>query len=869
MIHPFHVTEAPSLGAVGGKARSLIEATAAGFNVPTGFVLDVEFFRPWLDQVRSDAAWRAFLDCAADDTRAACDAVKAACADLALTDAQRSELDQALGGLNAEHCFAVRSSSPEEDLEGTSFAGGYETTLGVTRDTLEEALQTSFTSVFDERIVAYKRQHGMATDDPRIAVIVQEQIPSEVSGVAFSLNPRNNCYDEAVINANFGLGETVVNGHVTPDTYVVEKVRGEILERSVAAKSHAAWLVNGGGTEERDNAEPEAPSLTDEQALAVAQLAADAEAHYGAPMDIEWAIHDDTLYLLQSRPITAYVPLPPAMITAPGAQKNLYLDLIVLTQGFGDSLSVLGANLWGRMLVLLKGEIMIDAGVTGTLINMDGRQYLNLSSMLRSMGMPILSRLIATYDTPTRKIMESVDFQADYRPKQLPEALKGARSNMVRMGLKVLPSVVKAFMNLDKALKDYDDLFERDLARCRALAGEEMPFDEMQEALLALFGNQLSSMGAVGLPAVARPRIAKLFRDDPEAQDLLVALEMDLPGNPTAEMGRRMFELASFEEIQATPDGDAFEAKVRARSYSAEFMSAYDAYMERFGCRGIKEIDIATPRAYENLPAFFDQLRAIDLGKDVIGAAERRRVEAHERLFELARARGKEKQARKLANTIRSAAGYREAPKFFFIHLVDLLHGRALTLADRMVAAGRLDDPQQVFDLTPFQLGEAERDAGFDVRTAIERNLSSRRPLDRVRDWPRVIDSRGKIPLQPVSETEDGLVGDPIAPGTVRGRAKVLHAPYEKPLEEGEILVTRASDPGWTPIFVNAAGVVLEVGGPLQHGAVIAREYGLPCVSGLDGVVDLIEDGQMIEVDGSAGVVRILDEPSAPVVEAA
>ena len=689
---------------------------------------------------------------------------------------------------------------------------------------------------------------------------MQEQIPSEVSGVAFSLNPQNNCYDEAVINANFGLGETVVNGHVTPDTYVVEKVRGEILERSVAAKSHAAWLVNGGGTEERDNAEPEAPSLTDEQALAVAQLAADAEAHYGAPMDIEWAIHDHTLYLLQSRPITAYVPLPAEMITEPGAQKNPYLDLIVLTQGFGDCLSVLGAKLWGRMLVLLKGEIMIDAGVTGTLINMDGRQYLNLSSLQRALGASMMDRLIATYDTPTRKILESVDFEAEYRRKELPEALKGARWNLVKMGLKVLPSVVKGFVNLEKALREYDDLFERDLARCRALAREEMPFDEMQEALLALFGNQLSSMGVVALPVAARPRVAKVFRDDPEAQELLVALEMDLPGNPTAEMGRRMFELASFEELQATADGDAFEAKIRARSYSAEFLSAYDAYMERFGCRGIKEIDIATPRAYDNLPAFFDQLRAIDLGRDAIAAAERRRVDAHERLFELARARGKEKQVRKLAHTIRSAAGYREAPKFFFIQLVALLRGRALTLADRLVAAGRMDDPQHVFDLTPFQLGEAERDAEFDVRAAIERNLSRRRHLDRVRDWPRVIDSRGKIPRPPLSETEDGLVGDAIAPGTVRGRAKVLHAPYEKPLEEGDILVTRASDPGWTPIFVNAAGVVLEVGGPLQHGAVIAREYGLPCVSGIDGVVELIEDGQMIEVDGSAGVVRILDE---------
>ena len=153
MIHPFFATPVPALGQVGGKARSLIEATAAGFNVPAGFVLDVDFFQPWLDEVRAHPAWQAFLDSGDDDTRAACDAVKAACTSLALTDEQQAALSEAVGVLNAEHCFAVRSSSPEEDLEGTSFAGGYETTLGVTPDTLQEALRTSFTSVFDERIV--------------------------------------------------------------------------------------------------------------------------------------------------------------------------------------------------------------------------------------------------------------------------------------------------------------------------------------------------------------------------------------------------------------------------------------------------------------------------------------------------------------------------------------------------------------------------------------------------------------------------------------------------------------------------------------------------------------------------------------------
>ena len=862
MIHPFFATPVPALGLVGGKARSLIEATAAGFNVPAGFALDVDFFQPWLDEVRAGSAWQAFLD-SGDDTRAACAAVKADCASLTLTDEQRAELHDTIATLNAQHCFAVRSSSPEEDLAGTSFAGGYETTLGVNPDTLQEALRTSFTSVFDERIVAYKRQHGMATDDPRIAVIVQEQVPSDVSGVAFSLNPQNNCYDEAVINANFGLGETVVNGHVTPDTYVVEKVRREILERGIASKSHAAWLVNGGGTEERDNADLEAPSLTDEQALAVAQLAADAEAHYGAPMDIEWAIHDGTLYLLQSRPITAYVPLPAGMITEPGAQKNLYLDAVVLDQGFSDSLSVLGSVVFGRMAEKLKGDAgIIDRGMDGTLINMDGRHYMHLSNLARALGV-FVGSLLKTYDTPTRRLMESIDLKGDYLPDKVPEPLKGAALKAVLFGLRSVPEMLRGLLAPEKAIRAYQAMFDDDLAVCRELAWSDMPFDEMAEEFAERFAVQMSSIAGIVIPPVlARRRLARLFEDDAEATDLLGAVEMELPGNPTAEMGRGMFELAAFDELQSTTDGAEFETRIRERTYSDAFLAAYDAYLERFGCRCIREIDAGTPRFYENLPAFFDQLRAIDIGSDTMRGAGGRRIAATERLLEIARTRGKEKQVAKHVDTIRGLAGYREAPKYFFVYTMDLLRRRALVLGERFVGEGRLDDRHQVFNLTPAQVAQAERDPDMDLRGPMARNMAPREHLDRVKNWPRMIDSRGRIPQAPVPESEDGLVGDPISPGTVSGRAKILHGPYEKPLEEGEILVTHASDPGWTPIFINAAGVVLEVGGSLQHGAVIAREYGLPCVSGLDGVTDILTDGQMIEVDGSNGVVRILDEPA-------
>ena len=868
MIHTFTVETVPSIQDVGGKARSLIEATHSGFNVPDGFVLDVEYFQPWLDNVTKSDAWAGFLATSEADIKRHCDGVKDFCASLALDAPQVQALKAAIEDWPEDVVVAVRSSSPEEDLEGSSFAGGYETTLGVTRETLQAAILHSFTSVFDERIVTYKMQHGMATDDPRIAVVVQLQIASEVSGVAFSLNPQNNCFDEAVINANFGLGETVVAGVVTPDTYVVDKVELELIDKNIANKSHGLHIENGGGTRERANERPDASCLTDAQAIEIAQLAARAEDHYGKPMDIEWAIEDGTLHLLQSRPITTYVPLPDSMVTAPGAQKNLYLDVIVLSQGFAESLSVLGLDIWGRMLEAVKSaQGMVDRGSQGTILNVDGRQYFHVSNLFKALGGGVVSRVLTQYDTPTRKIFESIDLKNEYLPKETPRPLKGLRWRAFKSIGSVVPAAYRGFRNSDRAVKAFEEQFAELVVTCKALVARDMPIDELVDRLLAVFQKQISTVIGVLAPSlVARWRIGRMFRND-DVHDLVVALEMDLRGNPTSEMGHAMYQLASRPEIQATHTGDEFEQKVHGGAYSAELSAQLDAYFDRFGCRGIKEIDIATPRVYENLPAFFDQLHAIDIDTDTINTAKSRRAAAYEKLRALAQKKGKAVKFERLARQ-QVNGGYREAPKYFFIVVVDLVRRRALELGKTFVAQGRLARADQIFDLTRAQIAAGQRDPSLDLADLAANNLAPRGKFARVRHWPRFIDSRGKIFRAKAVQTEDAnvLVGDPIAPGVVRGKAKVLDEPYAKPLEKGEILVTRASDPGWTPIFINAAGVVLEVGGPLQHGAIIAREYGLPCVSGIDRVTDVVVDGQLLEVDGTNGVVRVLSDES---VEAA
>ena len=279
---------------------------------------------------------------------------------LELTEEQKNALNEALKAFreqNHGHLFAVRSSSPEEDLEGASFAGGYETTLGVTVDGIEAAIRHSFTSSFDERVFVYKKEHGFYIDQPSMAVIIQQQVDAEAAGVAFSLNPLNNCYDEAVINANHGLGESVVAGEVEPDLFVVDRLRGEILETRIGSKQAVTKLNQAGGTIKSTQNNHTETAITPAQALELTRLLEKVEAYYQKPVDIEWALANNQFYLLQARPITTYLPLPPEMLTAPGQPKRLYANSTLIEQGLQEPLSVLGTDFLGYVLNKVGGAV--------------------------------------------------------------------------------------------------------------------------------------------------------------------------------------------------------------------------------------------------------------------------------------------------------------------------------------------------------------------------------------------------------------------------------------------------------------------------------------------------------------------------------
>ena len=633
----FDTSETPDLAFVGGKAKALIETTAAGFPVPKGLVLSVAFFDPWFDIIEQTDAWREFL--ANSDDHHRCEAVKQTCYDsLGLSGYQWSEVNGALEQLGVPEIFAVRSSSPEEDLAGTSFAGGYETVLGVTRDTLEQEIRYCFTSMFDARIVQYKKQNGITIANPKIAIIIQQQIASETAGVAFSLNPLNNCYDEAVINANFGLGETVVSGTVTPDTFVVEKYEQKILTRQIAEKSHALWLEDNGGTREAANAEPKASSLNDAQILEVAQLAMKAESHYGRPMDLEWAFCEGELYLLQSRPITTYVPLFPEMITEPGEPKQIYLDLTILTQGFEEPLSTLGLDLWEMMLTATKGS-MLPGGRDGALWSLHGRQYLLISNLARAFGGKMLKKILGTYDKPTRDIFDVLEPEMkSYTPTEKPEKLKGFFFKMMGAYLGYTPQFALAMINQEKAVQRYKDAAATVIATWNKELSKEGPFATQASNGMRRIEGIMKDVGVLMAPLYSKWRLGKVFANPKAEQiaaeegvkidDLLVELNMDLAGNPTAEMGSLMCQLASFEELQQCESADVFAKKIADRSFSDEFMGSYDNFVAKFGCRGMQEIDIASPRPCENPVEFFQQLKHINVESNATTNVKARREKA-------------------------------------------------------------------------------------------------------------------------------------------------------------------------------------------------------------------------------------------------
>lgn len=866
--------EQPLIDQVGGKALALIKMSHEGMPIPSGFVLAVSFFEPWITALHATPEWQGVQRSNSDQLGENTKALQARCSGLRFSRQQRDELDGTLRSFQETYpgsFFAVRSSSPEEDLEGASFAGGYETTLGVTLDKIESAILHSFASSFNERVYLYKKEHGFQITQPRIAVILQRQIDAESAGVAFSLNPLNNCFDEAVINANYGLGESVVNGEADPDVFVVDKLSRKILDTHIGGKELCITLNSDGGTTRSARVRDTLPAVTPPQVLELTDLLVHIENYYHKPVDIEWAIANGKINLLQVRPVTTYLPLPDEMITAPGRRKNLYADSTLIEQGIQKPLSVLGTDFVGRVLQAMSGPMGGDVeGIDGVAFTAGGRYYMNLSQSLKMMGRKGALAPGSSGDESVLAILDSIDLD-QYLPEKLPAKIKTSK---LRSLLRMIPkmfTVMKAAARPEAFLRKYQKELPDHLRRFENVIDDRLSMHQQAVNLTTLLHFFFYDYGLpmVFASQIAKSRIKRIFKEDVgEVNEQLLSLGVSLPGNKTAEMGAMMFDLAASDTMNEHTSAETFLNQLEQRTLDPEFLRAWDDFVAEYGARCPREIDAATARPGESPEMLFHQLKNMSPSHDgpkdtaaIFEEARTKREDAYAILHKLAMQKGRRRarSLEKLYKTWVTLGGYRETPKHYVIKVVDMFRKRALRVADTFVAEGRLDGPGQIFDLTIEDIDNSLADASLDLRAIAAERVVLINKIKKSHLVARVIDSRGKIFYPPRKEAADGeLAGIPISPGVVRGNVKVFHFADEKKLLPGEILVTRATDPGWTPLFINAGGIILEIGGALQHGAVVAREYGIPCVSGLENATGILTDGQLVEIDGSNGIIRLL-----------
>lgn len=869
---------------IGAKAYSLQQLTAFGLRVPPALVIPTDFFQPWFALIQRLPCWTNWIGSQRDQWPVLCAAIKSAALNLPLSNAQQlvlGELSTRLAAHGPNQRFAVRSSAPDEDTASASFAGLYETELGIVVADTENAIRRCFAACLDYRVFAYKAAHGMDTDRVSLALIVQMQIDSEVAGVGFSVNPLTNDFDESVIDANWGLGESVVSGMVAPDHFVVDKLSGGVIARQLGAKQSSVMLSPITGTTAVVHPRRIEYCLTDAQLRELNAVICELETLYGHPIDIEWAYAREELFILQARPITSYVPLPVEMLTAPGAKRVLYMD-IALSKGMtiNAPISPIGLDwLGGDMAGMLKhcaGNVTPNlTSPDGLLYLGGGRMYMNLSNLLWFISPAQLAKGSAATDQLMADVLSGIDV-ARYRAAHRPAWVWPAMLIVPRALWRLRRAMWRALRSVFAPASTYR-LYQRDKqiyeAKYSALADDSLPLDQFQRrygapVIAHVIDADMPALG-IGVLAVSMARSLASKRSTEELA-LVEQLSRGISGNLVVDMGIRIFQMAKMLDADAFNDLNDLYARVKQRELPPDFLDAWDRFMVTYGCRGPGEMDLANSHYADDPMMVLRQMSFMANSAGEFDPAESHRKLAQQRqqaYQELLHRFGwlRRTLLRRANTLIELFGGARDTPKQHNLMYQHAARKRLLVEGAKLVAADRLDRPDQVFDLTLRDLLAADSAPASDLRQlGRQRTHFGEQLKTHVRTFPSVIDSRGRIQRAPRRPDRPGEIsGIAVSPGVVSGRVKLMHNAHDKSVEKGEILVAFTTDPGWTPLFINAAAVVLEVGGVLQHGAVVAREYGKPCVAGIADVLNRFSEGQMVEVDGTGGVVRIISAPSA------
>jgi pyruvate,water dikinase len=869
--------DAGMLAAVGGKAANLGELVNAGLPVPPGVCVTTAAY----DLVAAGAALEQVLAALAgarpDDVAALSDLAGRARAALLAAPVPTVVADAVTAGyarLGRDVPVAVRSSATAEDLPFASFAGQQDTYLNVVgADAVLDAVTRCWASLWTDRAVAYRSSAGVDHRGVRLAVVIQRMVDARVAGVLFTADPVSGRRRRAVIDASPGLGEAVVSGAVNPDQFVVDTVTGEILSRRLGDKRLAVRALAGGGTEQVARPDGgDAACVTDDEARALATLGDRVEGHYGTPQDIEWAIDDDgALWLTQARPVTTLYPLPTA---PPDGRLRVYF-CFSLAQGLYRPITPMGraafrllASSAARQFGLTVADPLVGPPAYA---EAGQRLFLDATAVLRSQAGRALAPLVldvmearsaavlrGLFDEPRLSVTQHsrrpfihpvIRFVARHRiPLRAAKAL--IRPDAVHRELDRIPADLRHRLTLPPTATPAErlDLVERVLAAdVFPLGPRAMPAAAAGFLMLGLAGKVLGAQLNPG-----------------ELQTVL----RGLPHNVTTEMDMALWRLASRVREDATASrlmltGPVAELAARwhAGTLPPVVQDGLAEFLDRYGERAVAEIDLGIPRWSED-PSHIIGAVANYLRLDDPAAAPEtvfaRGAKDAERMVETLAGRvgaARRQVVRFALRRARQLAGLRELPKYLFIVAFSQLRRHLVAVGEALTSQGRIAAADDVFFLDLVEARDALN--GADMHETVARRREDYEAELRRRHIPRVLLSDGTEPEKAtVTEAADGsLTGTPASAGTVTGVARVILEPVGAHLEPGEILVAPSTDPGWTPLFLTAGGLVMEMGGANSHGAVVAREYGIPAVVGVPDATGRIVTGQRITVDGTAGIV--------------
>lgn len=875
--------DAKSRALCGGKGAELAALLGDSLPVPDGFVVTTAAFSSFLETNGLDTTCSELRNAGSERSAELAEELRHRIAATGFPDSLHDEVARRLAGFERDgghpQLWAVRSSAIAEDTDSASFAGQYDTTLGAHAAEVPQAIRDVWSSMFSERAVRYRNERG-ATDD-RMAVVVQRLLRPETAGVCFTVDPVSGA-DQIVINANYGLGESVVGGFATPDTYLVDGQTFAVVSALTGSKeTQVVAGERGVTTVEVPDHKQQALCLGHAQAAEIARLASAVADRHGGPVDIEWAYANGALQLLQARAITAN---PSAAAPPPGwaPANNTRIDPRYPLYSNGNISEVLPGCVtplsWDHTGRLIEHAFRSQLAALGAIDSAAGpsvlgfffhRPYVNVSLLIdaasRTPGMTpdtVLEEFVGKPATTTAAITA-----ADLMPHRVPRLWR------------VAWTVLRHATALPARIEDCQRAAEADSAQVSpewlADASDEALLDHVRmsddlgaPSVVHVWASTLASVAFTQL----RRRTSSWLQDTDGA--LASGLVTGIEGLPSAEPALALYALsakvAASSSLAELFRGDADDASLLDALRGDPLHDDLSAFLRRYGHRGVAEAELQRPCWRED-PAQLISLIRNNLRPGAVTPVDLRERQKRAHQEALSRLDGLSWWRRRWLGLLieRARAGFlqRETMKDLVIRRLDRSRRVYREINRRLVSRGLTTSPDDMFfllwaELKSLVMGTRSKE---DVVPVIDERLRDYR-WSRQLEVPKLQESTART--LGVDEVPTGLEldGMGVSPGRVTGVARVVTDPRNSAyIEPGEILVAPVTDVAWTPLFAQAAGLVVEVGGLLSHGSIVAREYGVPAVVGVAGATRTIQTGDRISLDGATGrVFKLSGEEPTP-----